>query len=335
MRFAEPVMFNFLWVVVTLTVFLYWAWSYRETKISQFIDKKLANDVILSFAAGNRRNKAVLLIVVFILSVLALARPQWGFVWQDVKREGVDILVVVDTSKSMLAQDVKPNRLERTKLAIKDLLKKLPGDRIGLIAFAGEAFLLCPLTVDYQGFLLSLNDLNVDTIPRGGTNIENAIEEAINSYKDIPSQYKAIVIITDGDNLEGDPLAMAQKAKEKGMKIYTIGIGTKDGELIQVKGNDGNLEFLKDADGNFIKSRLNEDVLQQIALKTGGVYVKNSGAEFGLDYIYEREISKMEKREFAAEKEKKYYDRFQFPLGLAFLVLWAETCLGTRRKENR
>ncbi len=334
MRFAEPIMFNFLWLAFGLIIFLYWAWSHRGKKIEQFVEKKLVNDLVSRFSGTRWRNKKVLLVIVFILSIIALARPQWGFEWQEVRREGVDILVVVDTSKSMLAQDVKPNRLERTKLAIKDLLRKLQGDRIGLIAFAGDAFLLCPLTVDYQGFLLSLNDLNVDTIPRGGTNLASAIQEAMESYKDVPNKYKAIIIITDGDNLEGDPLVMAQKAKAKGIKIYTIGIGTKEGELIQIKDSSGNNEFLKDADGNFVKSRLNEEVLQQIALVTGGVYVKSSGAQFGLDVIFDSEISKLEKREFGAEKEKKYYERFQIPLAVAFLALLVETCMGTRKKEG-
>src|SRR5205085_11737278 len=148
--------------------------------------------------------RRVLLGLTIGFSILALARPQWGYEWQEIKRQGLDIIVAIDVSKSMLAQDVKPNRLERTKLAVQDLVKKLKGDRIGLIAFAGDAFLFCPLTVDYNGFLLSLQDLDTDSVSRGGTNLGRAMEEAIKEYDQTPSRYKAVIIVTDGDNLEGD-----------------------------------------------------------------------------------------------------------------------------------
>jgi len=266
--------------------------------------------------------------------VLALARPQWGFEWQEVKRQGMDIFIVVDTSKSMLTQDVRPNRLERTKLAIQDFVSHLKGDRVGLIAFAGDAFYLCPLTVDYNGFLLSLNDLSVDSVPRGGTNIERAIEEAISGYEQTPSEFKAVIVLTDGDNLEGDPLAVARRAKSMGIKIYTIGIGTKEGELIQIQSGAGQIEFLKDNNGNFVKSRLNETLLQQIALSTGGIYVKATGLQFGLDLIYEKELAGKQKREIENRMEKKYHERFQYPLAVALLLLFAETCLSNRMKQH-
>jgi Ca-activated chloride channel family protein len=268
---------------------------------------------------------------VFAFSVLALARPQWGFQWQEVRRQGLDILVAIDTSKSMLTQDVKPNRLERTNLAVHDLIKKLKGDRIGLIAFAGDAFKVCPLTVDYGGFLLSLNDLSAGIVPRGGTNVSQAIAEALRSYENVPNKYKVVILITDGDNLEGDPLAQARRAKETGVRIYCIGIGTKEGELIQIVNEAGEAEFLKDRDGHFVKSRLNEKLLQEIALLTGGVYVRASGADFGLDVIYEQELSKLERRDIEDQKEKRYYDRFQIPLAMAFLLLFIETCLTAQK----
>jgi Ca-activated chloride channel family protein len=196
----------------------------------------------------------------------------------------LDILIVIDTSKSMLTTDVKPNRLERTKLAVKDLVKKLNGDRIGLLAFAGDAFLICPLTVDYGGFLMSLDDINVGTIPRGGTAIGKALENAIKGFDNTPSQYKAIIVLTDGENLEGDPIHWAKEAKQKGIKVFCVGIGTQDGELIQIENDKGEKEFLKDSSGNFVKSRLDESLLQQIALETGGAYVQASGIERMREY---------------------------------------------------
>jgi len=327
MQFANGHMFFLLWLLIPLAVLFSWVLSLRLRKMKQFAQENLFADIAPEFSLSGIKKRNVLLLFVFIFSVIALARPQLGFQWQEVKRQGLDILVVVDVSKSMLTQDVKPSRLERTKLAIKDLLRKLKGDRIGLIAFSGDAFLFCPFTVDYNGFLLSLNDLNVNTISRGGTNLAVAIEEAMKSYKNIESKYKAIVIVSDGDNLQGDPRPIARKAKENGIKIYSIGIGTKAGELIQIQDEYGEKKFLKDQNGNFVKSRLNEKLLKDISLLTGGVYVKSSGANFGLDFIYEKELSKLEKREIEIKKTKKYYERFQIPLAIACFLLLIATCL--------
>lgn len=332
MQLAEEKILNLLWLLIPLIGFLIWSVINYNRVLGKFVEEKLIKDVTLGNPVRLRKTKLVFIVFVFVFSIFALMRPQWGFEWQEVKREGVDILVAIDTSKSMLTEDVRPNRLERTKLAVKDLLKTLKGDRIGLIAFAGEAYMVCPLTVDYSGFLLSLNDLDINTIQRGGTNVSKAIEEALKGYKDVPNEYKAVIIITDGDNLEGEPLKLAQKAKDVGVKIYTIGIGTKDGELIQTRDAQGQKGFLKDSEGNYVLSRLNESLLQRIALSTGGIYVKASGGRFGLDLIYERDISKLEKREIEATKERKYHERFQWPLSVAFLLLVMETCITSRKQ---
>ncbi len=334
MRFAHIQMLYALWLVLPLGFFFIWGYKHRRKILSRFAQTSLLRELSDNHNDSKERGKYILLLLTFILCISALARPQWGFEWMEIKRQGVDILLVVDTSKSMLTRDVKPNRLERTKLAVQDLLKKLEGDRIGLMAFAGEAFMTCPLTSDYDGFLLSLNDLNADTIPQGGTNIAKAIDEAMKGYTDTAFKNKAIILITDGEEIEGDALTAAKKAKDAGVKIYTVGVGTKEGELIQINNEQGESEFLKDKDGNFVKSRLNEPLLREIALSTEGVYVKASGAQFGLDLIYEHDLSKMEKRELESKKEKKYHERFQFPLSLAVLLLVMETCLSTRKKNK-
>jgi len=335
MHFAQLDMLVWLWVAIGLAMFLFWADRHRKRAMERFAQKHLAQEIAFSFDALKASRKNVLLIAIATLSVVALIRPQWGFQWQEVKRQGIDILVVIDTSKSMLTQDVKPNRLERTKFAVQDLLKKLDGDRIGLIAFSGDAFVFCPLTVDYGGFQISLKDLSANAVPRAGTNVARAIKEAIKDYDKTENEHKAIIIITDGEDWEGDPIAAAKEAKEKGIKIYCVGIGTPEGELIQIKDNSGSPVFLKDRDGNFVKSRLNEKLLKEIALVTGGVYVKASGSKFGLDLIYEQELSKFKEREIEAQMEKKYFERFQFPLGLAVLLLVIETCLTPRKKEKK
>lgn len=333
MRFEEPMLLNLLWLLILLGLFFAWALGAYKRRLAKFSEAKFFPEIAATTDMRKPRRKAVLLLLVFFFSILALARPQWGFEWQEIKRQGMDIFMVVDTSKSMLTQDVRPNRLERTKLAIQDFLTKLKGDRVGLIAFAGDAFYMCPLTVDYNGFLLSLNDLSTESVPRGGTNLAHAIEEALKGYDDTPNEYKAIIIITDGDNLEGEPLEIAQRAKDMGVKIYTVGVGTKEGEMIQMSSEDGQIEFLKDQEGNFVKSRLNEKLLQQIALKTDGIYVKASGLNFGLDLIYEQELSSRSRREIQSRMEKKYYERFQFPLAVALLLLLIESFMTTRRAK--
>lgn len=341
MHFAEPLIFHLFWVVILVTVFLFRAAQRRGKVLERFIEHPLLADVVPGMDPGRLFRKNILLAGVFVFSVLALARPQWGFEWQEVRRRGLDILLVVDTSRSMLTADVKPNRLERTKLAVQDLLKKLEGDRVGLIAFAGDAFMVCPLTVDYAGFMLSLNDLDVRTVGRGGTNLSRAIEESLRGYDAARNDYKAIILITDGDDLEGDALAAARKAKDKGVRIYCIGIGTPEGELIQFVNERGEAEFLKDAAGNFVKSRLNENLLRQIALATGGVYARSGGAEFGLDFIYEHELSRLpigslreEKRDIEEKMRKHYQERFQVPLAIALILLLMETCLPTRKTRS-
>ena len=321
MLFAQKNMFHLFWILIAFS-FLLRMWHLRRRRVMRkFAGKDLLESIVSRFDEKMMVWKNVILLCVFVFCILALARPQWGFQWREIKRKGSEILLVVDVSKSMLTGDVKPDRLGRSKLAIRDLVRKLHGDRLGIIAFAGDAFLVCPLTSDYSGFLLSLNDLSVDIIPRGGTNISKAIEEAIRNYGDKNIKQKAIIIITDGDDLEGDSLGAAKKARDAGIKIFTVGIGTKEGELIQVKNANGNFEFLKNSEGNFVKSRLNEKLLREISLTTGGVYVKAQGSQFGIDVIYDHYLSRFERREFESKMEKKHYERFQIPLLIAFVLL--------------
>lgn len=331
MRFADPKIFQWLWLIALVALFFVWIFR-RKKKLMNLFAGDLVPEIAGTFSAQKSSIKNILLLGFLLLCLIALARPQWGFKLQKVIHEGLDILVVIDTSKSMLTQDVKPNRLERTKLAVKDLLKKLKGDRIGLIAFAGDAFLACPLTSDYNGFLISLNELSTRTIPQGGTNVGMAIEEAIKGYDKIPAKYKAVILVTDGENLEGDPVVAAKKAKEKDIEIYCLGIGTQEGELIRVENDQGEFEFLKDENGNFVKSRLNEAILQNIAQITNGVYVRTSGAESGLDLIYEKELSTMEKREIESKMEKGHIEQFQIPLALALFLLIGDSLISARKK---
>ncbi|MCB9771132.1 MAG: VWA domain-containing protein [Candidatus Omnitrophica bacterium] len=334
MKFGAIQNLMLLWFLIPLCIFLWWAIKNKEKLLARFSREELFKHITKSYDPKRHTLKNILLVLIVLFSCLALARPQWGYEMREIKRRGTDILLVVDVSRSMLTKDVKPSRLERTKLAIRDFIKKLKGDRVGLIAFAGDAFLSCPLTVDYGGFLLSLEDLSSSTVPRGGTNISAALREVLRQYDITAAKYKAVVIITDGENLEDDPMPIVGIAKEKGIKIFTIGVGTKDGELIQVTDDNGVTDFLKDSKGNIVKSRLNESLLQEIALATGGVYVRASGIQFGLNLIYDQELSKFDKMEFQSKPERRYFERFQIPLTLALLFFVFEILIPTRKKSD-
>ena len=333
-RFAQLNLVYLLWLVPILALFYIWSFRNHRKILRRFADDTLLNELTLSLDMRKRRLKTVLIITAVLLGLFSLMRPQWGFHWEKIKRKGIDILIAIDTSKSMLADDVKPNRLERSKLAVKDMIKKLNGDRIGLIAFAGDAFLQCPLTVDYSGFMLSLDSLDTDTIQKGGTSISSAIMEAIKVYKKEQKKYKILVLITDGEDHAGDPVKMAKDAKKEGVKIFCIGIGTKEGELIPITNKDGGKGFLKDKSGNAVKTRLDESTLQKIALDTGGCYVRSSGANFGLDLIYEQKLSKIKKKEFKEKMIRRFEERFQIPLAICLLLLLLEPFISERKKRR-
>lgn len=324
MKFGQANYIFSICVVFILAAFYIWVFRAKKKAYEKFAQKNLLQD-LLSFSKPNRQKiKAGLLLASVILVLISLMRPQWGFHWQEIKRRGLDIIIALDTSKSMLAEDVKPNRLERSKLAIRDFIKNLRGDRIGLVAFSGTAFLQCPLTVDYGGFLLSLDNADTNIIPRGGTSLAGAIKEAVKAAGGKENKYKAVVLITDGENNEGDPFAAAEEAKKEGIVIFCIGIGTKEGELISLTQNSGAKEFLKDKEGNVVKSRLDEAALEKIALITGGSYIHSTATEFGLDLLYRERLSKMEKREFEGKLNKRYVERFQAPLLLALVLILIE-----------
>lgn len=330
MKFGNFHAIHYIWLFLVLVLFFIWTGKRRKKALEEFADRDLLKDLIPSFNKKGRKMKVIMIAAAILFIMISLMRPQWGFEWQKVKRSGLDIMIAIDTSKSMLAEDVKPNRLERSKLAVRDLIKKLKGDRIGLIAFAGGAFLQCPLTVDYSGFLLSLDSLDVHTIPRGGTSVTSAVQTALESFEGGMKKYKILVIITDGEDHEGRAIEAAEEAKEKGIKVFTIGIGTKEGEIIPVTDDSGNLTYLKDRNGNVVKTRLDEETLQKIALTTGGSYVRSSSTEFGLELIYEEKLSKLEKREIENKMIKKYTERFQVPLIFALIFLCIELFIRER-----
>ncbi|MBR6389075.1 MAG: VWA domain-containing protein [Opitutales bacterium] len=330
MTFAHP----FLAILAAAAFFasvIFSAMAMRRKKaaLSEFADAKILPKLSRNISQVKIYLKAALFAAGLALAVLALARPQWGYKWEEVKQMGVDIIFAVDTSKSMMAEDIKPNRLERAKLAISDVIERLDGDRIGLVAFSGQAFLQCPITLDYDAFKMSLDALDTNIIQRGGTNIAAAIDEAQSAFSSSKNQ-KILVLISDGEELEQSGIARAERAaKEIGMKIYTLGVGSASGEPIPVRGQYGKTEFLKDASGNMVKSMLNEDLLKKVAAATGGIYANLS--DDGMDAIYEEGLKKAPKAEISARMKKLAIERFQIPLAIALLLLALEFCLGTRR----
>lgn len=305
----------------------------RKTLLSKFAAAALLPALEVNLSKFKVRLKGVCVALAIMFIMLALARPQWGYKWEEQKHIGLDVVFAVDTSKSMLAEDIKPNRLERSKLAISDILDRLDGDRVGLVAFSGQAFLQCPLTLDYGAFKMSLEALDTNIIQRGGTNIATAIDEADEAFAKTNNQ-KIIILISDGEELESSGIARAEKiSKEQNVKIYTLGVGSTTGEPIPVRDARGNLTFLKDENGKLVSSILNEELLKKVAQATGGFYA--SLAENGMDEIFENGISKEIKSELTSKMKKIAIERFQIPLAIAIAIIVFELILGTRRTFAR
>ena len=333
MKFAQP-----LWLLAGIVACLFLLWRYRRfngqqrTALAQFVSPRLFDKLTASVSASRRRVKQGLFTAGVACLFIALARPQAGFRWEEEHRKGIEMIVAVDTSKSMLTQDVKPNRLERAKLAVNDLVDKLNGDGVGLLAFAGDAFLQCPITLDYDAFRESLNALDTSVISRGGTDIGGAIREAQADFNARPGKEKILVLITDGEDLGGEAVTAAQAAAKDGVKIYTVGVGTAAGELVPVPGEGGGTDFVKDPSGQFVKSRLDEGTLKQIAQATGGMYEPLGQEGQGLTAIYEQGLAKFARHDLASRRTKVYLEQFQWPLLAALLCFASEMLIGTRKR---
>jgi Ca-activated chloride channel family protein len=325
---------HFFWLVPLLIIFYIWAFRSKRKALETFAQRHLVPVLTSTVNWRSQKLKAAATILAACFLIFALIGPRWGFQWREVKRQGIDIIVAIDTSRSMLAQDVKPSRLERSKLAVEDLLDLLQGDRIGLIAFSGTSFLQCPLTLDYSAFSMALDAVNTELIPRGGTSISRAIKTAITAFEGKAKKYKALILITDGEDHEGDPVKAADEAAEQGIRIFCVGVGTREGELIPVTDENGSMGFLKDRRGQVVKSRLDETTLQKIALNTGGGYIRASGTEYGLDIIYDQKISAMEKKDLESKLQRRYEERYQIPAAIALGLLCLEVFLGERRRRG-
>jgi Ca-activated chloride channel family protein len=335
MKFSEP-----LWLLAGLAACgaLVWAWRRYDARqraaLANFASSHLLAQLTASFSAAKRNWKRGLFLAAVACLFLALARPQAGFRWEEVKRRGIEVIFAVDTSRSMLTPDVKPDRLTRAKLAVDDFVSHLNGDGVGLIAFAGNAFLQCPITIDYDAFHESLQALDTTIIPRGGTDIASAIREARAALQNRPSTDKILVLLTDGEDLEGNDLAAAKAAAKDGMKIYTVGVGTANGDLIPIPAEQGG-GFVKDEAGQFVKSHLDESGLKAIAAATGGLYAPLGAQGQGLETIYQQALAPLAKHDLASRRQKVYTERFQWPLATSLALLLTSMLFGTRRRSAR
>jgi Ca-activated chloride channel family protein len=321
--FIEPVWLGVgLLAVVAVLLLERGARRRREQAVRLFAASHLVAALTGSVSARNRRLKQGLLVAAVALLFLALARPHLFFRWSEETRSGLDVLLAIDCSKSMLTEDVRPNRLERAKLAIEDFADRLPDNRLGLIAFAGDAFLQCPLTIDHDAFQSSVRELDTDIIPRPGTDIALAIDEAVLALKSQPNNLKFVILVTDGEDLEGRVLDAAKIAAQAGLKIYTVGVGTPEGGLIPEQDeNGGGISYLHDSSGQIVTSKLDEATLRQIAQITGGAYVPLGQRGEGLQEIYDRYIATLPKQQLEERREKIPFEQFEWPLALAILLL--------------
>ncbi len=333
MKFGNLNYFYLLWLIPALTAFFIYAFRAKDKAIEAFLTLNLAGKLMPRISRGRQKFKAALLILAVFFIILALVRPRWGFQWEEVKRRGVDIIIALDVSQSMLAEDVKPNRLERAKREITDLLQILEGDRIGLVAFAGTAFVQCPLTLDYGAVSIFLDYLDTDLIPLQGTALGQAIRTSTKAFSSQERKSKALILITDGEGHEGDILAAAEEAKKEGVKIFAIGIGKEGGAPIPLPGSSGG--FKKDSGGELILTKLDEVTLQKIALQTGGSYVRSVTGNLDLEKIYQKGIQEgMEQKELKSTRRKRWEERFQWFAVLAFILIVGESLYSEKKRAQ-
>ncbi len=307
----------------------------READLAKLIHPRFRARLTEGFSPWLRNLKRGLWLLAVFLAFVAIARPQKGYEWREVKRKGIDILFAVDTSRSMLAEDLTPNRLERARLGIIDFVARLEGDRVGLIPFAGSAFALCPLTLDYEAFRESLNALDTDLIPRQGTDLASAIKEAERLFDETGNNHRVLVLLTDGEDLQGDVIEAATAAAKKGMAIYTVGVGSPEGATMPIRYQNGRTDFVRDENGKVVKTKLDETTLKKIAEVTNALYVQLGRGAEGLNTIYQEKLRLVPKSEQEQRMERIPLERFEWPLGAAIGLLLLEFFIGDRRRPKK
>jgi Ca-activated chloride channel homolog len=336
MTFGVP---QWLWglLLIPVLIALFVRSEQRGLKrLQEFVSARLLPQLAGTVNRPRRMIRFALQLLGLALAIVSLAQPRWGYTFEDVKRKGLDLLIAVDTSRSMLSNDVQPNRLDRVKLAIQDLIGQLQGDRVGLIAFAGRAFLQAPLTIDYDAVVEALSDLDTKTIPEGGTNISSAITLATQSFGKSAMGNRALVVFTDGEELSGDALKTAKEAADAaGVRIFTVGVGTPQGSLIPVAGDDGQTSFVKDASGQVVKSKLDDKRLREIAQATGGFYLHLENGPRSMQQIQNEGLAKMQAAEMDVRLSRRPIERYEWPLSAALIALALSILIPERKRERQ
>ena len=300
----------------------------RMRRIRKFGDEALVAKLMPSYAKAKGWLGLTFFAIGFFFFVIGLSRPQIGAKLKEHETRGAEIMIVLDVSNSMLAEDYSPNRLERAKLAISRLVDKLRDDRIGLIVFAGNSFVQLPITTDYVSAKMFLNSISTESVPVQGTAIGDAINTAMRSFSAQSEKSRAIIVITDGENHEDDPVAAAAQAAEMGVRVFTIGVGSPEGKPIPMDG-----ELLTDKNGDIVVTRLDETVLQDVARAGNGVYVRAGNSEFGLNPVID-DIRKMEDEKYSSIVFEEYDEQFMYFLALAFALFAIEMLIGDRKPKR-
>ena len=303
--------------------------KFRAKRIRRFGDQALVEKLMPSYSKAKVWLRLSLFAIAFMFFILGISRPQMGAILKEHKTRGAEVMVVLDVSNSMLAQDYSPNRLERAKLAISRMVDKLRDDRIGLIVFAGNSFVQLPITTDYVSAKMFLSSISTESVPIQGTAMGEAISTALRSFSAQSDKSRAIIVITDGENHEDDPVAAARQAAELGVRVFTIGVGSPQGTMIPM----GDGEYLEDREGNPVVTRLDEKVLQEVAEAGKGLYVHAGNREFGLDPVIE-EISRMDDEEYNSIVFEEYDELYMYFLAVAFFFLVLEMLIGDRRSRR-
>ena len=300
----------------------------RSNRIRRFGDENLVRQLMPSYSRSKVWVRLTFFALGFFFFVIGLSRPQIGAKIKEHETKGAEIMIALDVSNSMLAEDYSPNRLERAKLAITRLVDKLRDDRIGLIVFAGNSFVQLPITTDYVSAKMFLNSISPDSVPIQGTAIGEAINTAIRSFSAQSEKSRAVIIITDGENHEDDPVAAAKQAAEMGIRVFTIGVGSPEGKPIPMDG-----ELLKDKEGNIVVTRLDEAVLQEVASAGNGAYVRAGNSEFGLNPIID-DIRKMEDEKYNSIVFEEFDEQFMYFMAIALFFFVLEMLIGDRRSKR-
>ena len=332
MSFGAPQWLGGLLVIPILIAFFIRAERRGIRRLQEFVSVRLLPQLAGTVNRPRRALRFGLQLLGLSLGLVSLVQPHWGYTFEDVKRKGLDLLIAVDTSRSMLSNDVQPNRLERVKLAAQDLINELQGDRVGLIAFAGRAFLQAPLTIDYEAVMESVNDLDTKTIPEGGTNISSAITLATQSFGKSAVGNRALIVFTDGEELSGDAVKVAKAAADAGVRIFSVGVGTPQGSLIPITGDNGETSFVKDSAGQVVKSKLDEKRLREVAQATGGFYLQLENGPRTMQQIYNEGLAKMQAAEIDVRLSRRPIERYEWPLGAALVALALSILIGERKR---